>query len=327
MNIRKIIEQREREVFSEFASLSINSKGRGYPEEPDEIRTCFQVDRDRIIHSKAFKRLKNKTQVFIMPNNDHFMNRLTHTLETAQVSRTIAVALNLNETLAEAISYCHDLAHVACGHPGEEALNKMFHRGYDHENAVIRRVECLERRGKKRGLNLSAEVLEGASNHSGFDNKPKVGFKEGTITPYADKISYLVSDMENAIKAGIINEVPLSIQSALGNNKSSMMETMIKDIIYSSQDTPYVFMSDRIFEATCEFREFMFKNVYFSSICRKEADKAIRVIGEIYKHLQKNPELIPEDFDDVDIEQNIVDYISSMTDTYCFSLYKKFFFI
>lgn len=327
MQIREMIEERERQTLSEFATLAASSKGRTYEEEQDEIRTCFAVDRDRIIHSKAFKRLKGKTQVFIMPNNDHFMNRLTHTLEAAQVARTIAVALGLNETLAEAIMLGHDLAHSCYGHAGEEALDRLFHKGYQHESESIRRVEHLEKRNGKRGLNLTWEVLDGISNHSGFDNKPLASTKEGMIAPFADKIAYLVSDMENAIKAGIISDVPASVKKALGNTKGHMMDTMIKDIIYTSRETPYVRMSDNIFEVVTEFRKYMFKNVYFSDICRREAEKAHKIIEDLYNFFKMYPEEIPEDYDDEDIEQNIVDYIASMTDAYCTNLYKKYFFI
>lgn len=327
MTIREAIERKEANTLSKYATLSIDSKGRRKEEEPDEIRTCFAVDRDRIIHSKAFKRLKGKTQVFIMPQNDHFMNRLTHTLEAAQVARTIAVALNLNETLAEAIMLGHDLAHSCYGHAGEEALNRLFYKGYEHEKEAIRRIEHLERKNGKRGLNLSWEVLDGISSHSGFDNNPRASTKEGMIAPFADKIAYLVSDMENAIKAGIISDIPASVKKVLGDTKGQMMDTMIKDIIYTSQDTPYIRMSDLIFEATTDFRNYMFKHVYFSDICRREAEKAHKIIEDLYYFLKKHPEEIPETYDDEDLEQNIVDYIASMTDSYCTNLYKKYFFI
>jgi HD domain. len=286
MTIRELIEERERRTLSKYATLSCDSKGRSQPEDPDEVRTCFQVDRDRIIYSKAFKRLKGKTQVFIMPTNDHFENRLTHTLEAAQVARTIAVALNLNETLAEAIMLAHDVNHSAFGHAGEEALNELFYKGFDHQDSAIRRLERLEKRGSKRGLNLTFEVLDGVIHHSGFTNKPQAQTKEGTIAPFADKIAYLVNDMENAIKAGIISDIPASIKSVLGSTKSQMMDTMIKNIIYASQDTPYVHMSDKIFEIVYEFREFMYKNVYFSPICRRQVDKAIKIIRDLYNYLK-----------------------------------------
>lgn len=327
MTIREMIEERERRTLSKYATLSCNSKGRSKPEPPDEIRTCFQVDRDRIMYSKAFKRLKGKTQVFIMPNNDHFENRLTHTLEAAQIARTIAVALNLNEALAEAIMLAHDINHSAFGHAGEEALNELFYKGFDHQDSALRRLEHLEKRGNRRGLNLTFEVLDGVLNHSGFDNQPRASTKEGTIAPFADKIAYLVNDMENAIKAGIIDDIPAHIKAELGSTKSQMMDTMIKDIIYTSYDLPYVRMSDRMFEVVYEFREFMYKNVYFSPACRKQAEKAKKIIRDLYMYLKEHPEEIPDDYDDPDVEQNIVDYISSMTDNYCLNLYRKFFFV
>lgn len=327
MTIRELTEEKERRTLSKYATLASRSAGRTYKETPDEIRTCFAVDRDRIIHSKAFKRLKGKTQVFIMPSNDHFMNRLTHTLEAAQVARTIAVALNLNETLAEAIMLGHDLAHSCYGHAGEEALNYLFSEGYKHELEARRRIEHLEKRNGKRGLNLTWEVLDGISNHSGFDNKPHASTKEGMIAPFADKIAYLVSDMENAIKSGIIDDVPASIKKVLGETKGQMMDTMVKDIIYTSRDTPYIRMSDYIFEVTTEFRSFMFKNVYFSDICRREAEKAHKIIEDLFCFFKSYPEEIPECYDDNNLERNIVDYIASMTDSYATNLYKKYFII
>lgn len=327
MNIREKVEELEEKKLSKFATLARNSKGRGYEEEKDSIRTCFQIDRDRIIHSKAFKRLKGKTQVFIMPKDDHFMNRLTHTLEASQIARTIAVSLNLNETLTEAIMLGHDLAHACYGHPGEEALDALFHKGYDHEKEVIRRVEVLEKRGSTQGLNLSFEVIDGISNHSGFTNKPKASTKEGMIAPFADKIAYLSSDMENAIEAGIIGGIPKSIRNVLGDTKGQMIDVMVKDIIYTSYEEPNIRMSDEVFQAVDEFRNYMFENVYFSDICRSQAKKAKRIIKELYYFLKENPWEIPADYKDKCVEQNIVDYISSMTDRYVTELYKKYFFI
>jgi dGTPase len=327
MSIRERLEEREQNTLSEYATLSINSRGRQVQEDEDDIRTCFMVDRDRIIHSKAFRRLKGKTQVFISPLNDHYMTRMTHTLETAQVARTIAAALGLNETLAEAIMLAHDTNHSCFGHAGEEALDKLFSRGFNHEESVGRRLEYLEKRGKRRGLNLSWEVLDGAVNHSGLSKTPKASTMEGKIAPFADKVCYLVSDMENAINAGIIEEVPRYITKELGNTKGHMLDTMIKDIIKNSDGIPNITMSDRMFEVVSDFRKFMFKNVYFSKICRDQANKAIKIINDMYGYLLKHPEEIPVDYDDKDIEQNIVDYISSMTDQYAINLYRKFFFI
>lgn len=324
--IRKEIEEREAKYLSEFATLSANSKGRAVQENQDEVRTCFAVDRDRIIHSKAFKRLKGKTQVFINSKNDHFMNRLTHTLEAAQVARTIAVALNLNETLVEAIMLGHDLAHSCFGHAGEEILDTLFHKGYEHEKESKRRIEYLEKKNGKRGLNLSVEVLNGICNHSGFDNKPKASTKEGMIAPFADKIAYLVSDMENAITAGIIGDIPKSVKNVLGDTKGHIMDTMIKDVIYTSKNIPYIKMSKKIFQVAQEFRSYMFERVYFSDICRREAEKAHKIIRDLFQFLKHHPEEIPSEYTSEDIERNIVDYIASMTDNYCIDLYSRYFF-
>ncbi|MDD4804613.1 MAG: HD domain-containing protein [Candidatus Pacebacteria bacterium] len=328
MSIRESIEQRERETLSDFATLSSRSKGRTNPEKKqDEIRTCFQVDRDRIIYSKAFKRLKGKTQVFIMPQNDHFENRLSHTLKASQIARTIATALNLNEALAEAIMLAHDTGHSPFGHAGEEALNKLFHRGFDHQNCVIRRLEHLEKKGTRRGLNLSYEVLDGILHHSGFNNYPKAITKEGTIAPFADKIAYLTSDVQNAVKAGIVKDIPDKFKNCLGENESQMIDKMVLNIIRNSKTTTKIRMSDEMFEIVSSFREFMYQEVYFSKPLRKKANKVFKIIEDLYFHLKKYPENIPDDYDDSYLEQNIVDYISSMTDRYCLDLYQQFFFV
>lgn len=329
MCIREMVEEQEGKRLSPFATLSSSSKGRTVRESEDEIRTAFAVDRDRIIHSNAFRRLSGKTQVFILPmmpplGNDHYMTRMTHTLETAQVARSMAVALGLNETLAEAIMLAHDLAHTAFGHAGEEALNAIF--GYEHEASVVRRIEHLEKRNGNRGLNLSWEVLDGASNHSGFDNKPRAATMEGKLAPFADKIAYLVSDMDNAIQAGIITDVPQDIKNRLGQTKGQMMDTMIKDIIKNS-GLGEVRMSGEVFDATSCFREFMFKNVYFSDVCRRQAEKVHKIVEDLYHHLRTHPSEIPSDYDDAYVGQNAIDYIASMTDQYAIELYKKVFFV
>lgn len=325
--IREITEERERNTLSKFATLSCESDKRATPETPDEIRTCFAIDRDRIIHCNSFRRLKGKTQVFILPENDHYQTRMTHTLESAQIARTIAKALNLNEELAEAVMLLHDCSHVSFGHPGEEALNTCSPYGYEHEKALPRRVGYLEKRGQKRGLNLTHAVINGATNHSGLDNHPRAYTKEGNIAPFADKIAYLTSDMENAIKAGIITELPYSIRQELGDTKGQILDTVVKDLIYNSMDIPKIKLSEHIFECMMEFREFMYAKVYFSKRCRDEADKAIKIITDLYGYLLKHPESIPESYEDPDVHHRITDYISSMTDIYAVNLFKKFFML
>lgn len=320
VNIRALIEERENGM-SEFAFRSINSKGRPNKEDDDKNRTCFMVDRDRIIHSYSFRRLKDKSQVFIIPKQAHVMNRLSHTLEVAQVSRTIAKCLNLNEDLAESVALVHDLAHMPFAHPGEEALNAIHPAGFDHERFIERRVLVLDK------MNLTYEVLDGAMNHGGFGNNPKAATLEGQIVSFADKICYLTSDMQNALDQGLISDIPDAFKEGVGKTKGQIINRLVTDIIAQSYNKPKIQISSDIMELTLMFRKFMYQNVYYCEFCREQAEKAIRVVQEVYKHLQNNPGKIPEQYDDAILENRIVDYINSMTDNSCLDLFKSIFVI
>ena len=329
LNIRQRAEERE-EALSLFAVKSRQSRGRLKPEEPCPIRTAFQRDRDRIIHSKAFRRLKHKTQVFIAPLGDHYVTRLTHTLEVSQLARTIARALNLNEDLAEAISLGHDLGHTPFGHVGEEVLNELYHDGFKHNEQSRRVVELLEKDG--RGLNLTWEVRDGIKNHS----KPeedifgeswgKVATLEGEVCRIADAIAYINHDIGDAIRAGIITEdnLPLSAVVVLGRFHSQRINTMVCDIIVNSwaatgTDTtakPTIRMSHKVAEASNELRRFLFERVYYVRSAHKEAEKAREVVRELYQYFVKHEERLPPEYRlySDERQRRVVDYIAGMTD-------------
>jgi len=291
LNIRQKTEERE-ESLSRYAAKSRQSRGRFKDEEPCPVRTDFQRDRDRIIHSKAFRRLKHKTQVFIAPLGDHYVTRLTHTLEVSQIARTISRALNLNEDLTEAIALGHDLGHTPFGHVGEEVLNELYHHGFKHNEQSLRVVDLLEKDGQ--GLNLTWEVRDGIVNHS----KTRVGILgqdwgevntlEGEVCKIADTVAYINHDIGDAIRAGIISErdLPLSAITVLGNSHSQRINTMVCDIIDFSwavrgdniKDSPTIGMSPQILEATNTLREFLFDRVYNVHAAQKEAKKAREVV-------------------------------------------------
>ena len=317
MNIREIIENKENLTLSEFAAKSVNSKGREIYEEPDEMRTCYARDRDRIIHSHAFRREKHKTQVFILPNNDHIMDRLTHTLEVNQVAKTIAVALSLNETLAEAIALGHDTAHTCFGHAGESALNELSKKygkhGYSHAEEAKRRLNLLS------GLNLTTETMDGILKHSGLSNTPSAITLEGQIAPFADKIAYLTSDFENAISMGLIGgfeELPKEITNTLGLTKREMINTLIKSIINNSYNKPFISMDEEIYEAFKEFREFNFKNIYYNPVLVESNKRCKLIVNSLFEYYLTYPDKLPEITEKNDMVQSVIDYISGMTDKY-----------
>ena len=333
LNIRQLKEQEELKNLSEYATPSVKSRGRSREEPPDEIRTCFRVDCDRIRFSRSFHFTRDKTQVFINREGcDHYETRMTHILYAANIAREIAECLKLNQALAEAILFGHDCGHTPYGHAGEEALDALFPGGFSHTEHAIRTLEHLEKRNGKEDL-TNYEVKDGILNHSYFDNKAHAITKEKYCT-FADKFAYLVCDFRNAIKAGMIKVdsrgipvIPEKFIKKLGDTPGHMLDTMVKDVVYNSMDTPFVQMSDEMFEVVSDFRNFMFENIYFSKVCRNEAKKAIDAISKMYEHLVKNPHLVPEDYDDPDIERNVTDYIASMTDGYFRNLYKEYFII
>lgn len=326
MSIRLYIEELEEKNLCEFAQLSKNSRGRSRPEEKCDIRTDFQRDRDRIVYSKAFRRLKHKTQVFISPEGDHYRTRLTHTLEVSQIARTIARSLRLNEDLTEAIALGHDLGHTPFGHAGERVLDTVCSKGFKHNEQSVRVVSCLEK--DRQGLNLTSEVLDGILCHTG-EQMPLT--QEGRIVRFADKIAYINHDIEDAIRGGILTDtnIPEDISDILGRTPSARINNMIVNIICSSPDGRGIRMSDEFQEATNKLRNFMFENVYIGSAAKKEEAKAERMIAELYSFLMKNPGVLPEDFQIYDrngsLEQTVADYIAGMTDRYAVKKFKEIF--
>ncbi|RLC64096.1 MAG: deoxyguanosinetriphosphate triphosphohydrolase [Chloroflexi bacterium] len=330
-NIRQLTEERE-ESLSPYAVKSKSSLGRLKYEEPCPIRTAFQRDRDRIIHTKAFRRLKHKTQVFIAPLGDHFVTRLTHTLEVAQIARTIARALNLNEDLTEAIALGHDLGHTPFGHVGEEVLNKLYYQGFRHNEQSLRVVDCLENDGL--GLNLTWEVRDGILNHS----KTKIDILgrdwgevhtlEGEVVKIADAIAYINHDIGDAIRAGIITEddLPPSTLTILGHSHSKRINTMVSDIIDNSwaargeetMSRPTIGMSPQILEATNTLRDFLFDRVYSVRSAEEEARRAREVIRALYEYFNMHEDRLPPEYSvgADEVERRVVDYIAGMTDQY-----------
>ncbi|HTY82431.1 MAG TPA: deoxyguanosinetriphosphate triphosphohydrolase [Dehalococcoidales bacterium] len=340
LHIRQLTEQRE-ELLSPNAVKSKNSRGREIPEEPDPVRTCFQRDSDRIIHSHSFRRLKHKTQAFIAPLGDHYVTRLTHTMEVQQIARTIARALNLNEDLTEAIALGHDLGHTPFGHVGEDVLNELFPDGFKHNEQSLRVVEKLEKDGE--GLNLTWEVRDGIVRHS-KSNKGiilgegwgPVGTIEGEIVKISDAVAYINHDIEDAIRAGVITQksLPQSAIKTLGERHSQRVNTMVCDIIESSWDVrvgdiikkrPAIRMSQPVIEAAEELNSFLFKNVYDVQSARKETAKARGVLRFLYDYYVNNEAKLPPEYNRKSdtIQRRVVDYISGMTDQFALNKAKE----
>ncbi len=337
LNIRQISEERE-ESLSPYAVKSKLSQGRLRHEEPCPIRTVFQRDRDRTIHCKAFRRLKHKTQVFIAPLGDHYVTRLTHTLEVSQIARTIARALNLNEDLTEAIALGHDLGHTPFGHVGEDVLNELYHQGFRHNEQSLRVVDLLEKDGQ--GLNLTWEVRDGVLNHSKTrvdilgEKWGKVNTLEGEVCKIADIVAYINHDIDDAIRAGIITErdLPLSAIRILGIYHSQRINTMVSDIIDNSwaatgcdtikTDKPAISMSPQILEATNNLRDFLFERVYNLQSAQEEAKRARETMCLLYNHLKEHEDKLPLEYRAYsdDTERRVVDYIAGMTDQYALRL-------
>ncbi len=324
MTIREMYENLEKEMLSKYACLSVNTKGRQMYEEKCPIRTDFARDKDRIIHSKAFRRLKHKTQVFISPDNDHFRTRLTHTLEVSQIARTIARALKLNEDLTEAICVGHDLGHTPFGHIGETMLNELSPNGFKHYKQSLRVVDCIEKDGK--GLNLTYEVRDGILNHTG-DNQPET--YEGIIVKYADKFAYLNHDIDDAIRAGMLSveDIPQKFLDSLGRTHSGRINTLISDIITQTNRHNVICMTEELERNMYELKKFMFDNVYVKFHSQNERVKM--VIEKIYNYVKMYPEKLPEDYkkllDNADIDTVACDYIASMSDGYIIKMYNELF--
>jgi len=337
MTIRDQTENIEKQILHPKAKKSLESKGRLFPEKEGSIRTCFQRDRDRIIHSKAFRRLKHKTQVFLAPKGDHYRTRLTHVLEVSQIARTIAKALRLNEDLTEAIALGHDLGHPPFGHAGEAVLNEIYSGGFDHCKQSLRVVNVLERKGK--GLNLTYEVRDGILTHSKGKGEIIPRKKEllaetleGQIVRISDIIAYVNHDLDDALRAGVItvDEIPKEISETLGDNHSKRIDTMVKDVIYSTMDIDYnhINMSENIMNMVYKLRDFLFKNVYESEQVIKESKKAKKILKDLYEYYLKCPEEILLDIPK-DIKPNkyrlACDFIAGMTDSFALMTYERIF--
>lgn len=313
--------EKEREFLSPYAKKSQESAGRLKEEEPCPMRTDFQRDRDRIIYSKAFRRLKNKTQVFFAPDGDHYMSRLTHTLDVCQISRSLARCLSLNEDLCEAIALGHDLGHTPFGHVGERALEELSPYGFNHAEQSLRIVDILEKDGK--GLNLTYEVRDGIRNHSSSGRPSTL---EGVVVSYADRIAYINHDIEDAIRAGFLkeDELPKEAVKVFGRDTSKRINTAVSDIVRSSEGQPFVKMSGEKEEALKELRTFMFEHVY-ERANKLIQDNAQRLIKTLYSHFTAHPDEIPFPYDRTDTPRAVSDYLSSMTDHYAISLFRSLY--
>ena len=327
-SIREMAEEREYEVLSPYAAHAGDSKGRDREEPQCDIRTVYQRDRDRILHSKSFRRLAHKTQVFIAPMGDHYRTRLTHTLEVSQLSRTIAKALRLNDDLCDAIALGHDLGHTPFGHTGERVLNEICPLGFAHFRQSIRVVEVLEKNGE--GLNLTWEVRDGILNHRTSGHPSTL---EGQIVRFCDKIAYINHDIDDAERAGILSEedIPKTYREILGGSTRDRLNTLIHDVIYSSLDRSDIRMSPEIEEAMMELRKFMFDHVYLNSVAKKEEGKVSRMITMLYQYYEKHVDEMPQEYIDLIKKKGqpeprvVCDYISGMTDQYSISKFQELF--
>ena len=325
MNPREISENNERLILSEFATLSVNTKGRRREEEKCELRTDFQRDRDRIIHCKAFRRLKHKTQVFLSPESDHYRTRLTHTLEVSQIARTVARALRLNEDLTEAIALAHDLGHTPFGHAGERAINSLVEGGFTHFEQGVRVCEVLEKGGV--GLNLTAEVLDGILNHTRGD---WASTPEGKIVRFSDRIAYINHDIDDAISAGIIteNDLPKEATEYLGNKKSKRINSLVKSLVENSRgaDIKMDSETEKYYEI---MHKFLFDSVYTNPVAKSEEKKVGGIIEGIYEHIMKHPEKLVGEYKSVletdGISRAAADYIAGMTDHFAVATFDNIY--
>lgn len=328
MTIREQTEQLELSIFSPYAACSLYSRGRDRQEEPCDIRTVYQRDRDRILHCKSFRRLKQKTQVFLIPEGDHYRTRLTHTLEVSQLARTIAKALRLNEDLVDAIALGHDLGHTPFGHAGERALNEVCPSGFTHVEQSVRVVELLEKGGE--GLNLTWEVRDGIRNHR-TSGRPQT--LEGQIVRYCDKIAYLNHDIDDAERAGILKDgdIPKESREMIGDTARRRLNTLIHDVVRHSEGQDHITMSAEMEQAMRDLKAFMFRRVYCNAEAKHEEDKAVRMIQELYGYYNDHPEVLPDEYQFLMREKGeprervVCDYIAGMTDPYSIKKYTDLF--
>lgn len=318
--------EREKSTLSPYAFLTCNTKGRDKPYVPCRIRTEFQRDRDKIIHSKAFRRLMHKTQVFLLPQDEHYRTRMTHTLEVTQIARIIARALRLNEDLTEAIALGHDLGHTPFGHAGEAAMRKLYSHDFAHSAQSVRVAEKIEKDGL--GLNLTAEVKDGILNHTGSDLASTL---EGVVVKFADRIAYINHDIDDACRAGImsLDDIPDHILKTLGRGHSERINAMVSAVITASTDMPVISMTPEIGKATDELRAFLFRNVYTNPVAKGEEEKAKVMLEELYEYYVDHPDKLPEPYNSImsneGVPRAVCDFISSMTDRYAIDLYTSLF--
>lgn len=324
LNLREQYELREKELLSDKAVLSINSQGREREEEKCDMRTDFQRDRDRIIHSKSFRRLKHKTQVFLSPESDHYRTRLTHTLEVAQIARTISRALRLNEDLTEAIALGHDLGHTPFGHAGERALAEITGDNFTHYSQSVRVCKFIEKNGK--GLNLTAEVLDGIMCHTKGEWAKTL---EGRVVRFSDRIAYINHDIDDAIRAGIItaDDLPKEAVKLLGNSKSARINSMVTSVVNNSNED--IKMDEDTFEVYEMLHTFLFDRVYRNPVAKGEESKVFGIIKGLYDYFLENPEKLSNEYLEIlkrdGVNRAVTDYVAGMTDHYAVETYKNIY--
>jgi dGTPase len=325
LNARERTEEIERQTLSDGAVLSSETKGREREEEPDHLRAAFQLDRDRIVNSKAFRRLKHKTQVFVSPEGDHYRVRLTHTLEVAQIGRTAARALRLNEDLTEAIALGHDLGHTPFGHLGEEALTPFLGRSFRHNEQSLRVVDHLEREG--RGLNLTWEVRDGILNHTW--SMPLPSTLEGQVARFADRIAYVNHDVDDAIRAGLLDptDMPGNVTRVLGSSHGRRIDTLVTDLVGQSEKSGEIRLSERVLAALHELRDFLFQRVYLRPESAEEQHKAVELVRSLFSYYLEHPEVVPHEYRTTpdDLPTHVADYIAGMTDRFALRAYEQLF--
>ena len=337
MTVREEIEMREMSGLNPMAMLANKSGGRQLQEDPDPIRTCFMIDRDRVVHSKSFRRLKHKTQVFVAPPGDHYRTRLTHTLEVNQIAKTIGVGLNLNIDLIEAIALAHDVGHTPFAHSGEQILDELTGGHFRHNENSIRVLTRVEQHRDRCGLNLSAEVLDGVLHHSGYGKGEKRAYTlEGQVIRISDKIAYVQHDIDDSIRAGLLTleQIPQEFLDVLGTTHSQRIATLVTDTIYNTRrlmaaGSPMVEPSPVIERALLGLREFMFDNIYRGSVCKAERSRAMFIIANLFDYYKKFPNKMSPVYlqiaEEEGLERAVVDYISGMSDAYCVTLFKDIY--
>lgn len=326
MTIREQNELREKQYLSPYAAAAVDSAGRDREEAECDVRTCYQKDRDRILHCTAFRRLKHKTQVFLAPTGDHYRTRLTHTLEVSQIARTIGKALWLNEDLIEAIALGHDLGHTPFGHAGEKALNAICPLGFSHNEQSVRVVEVVEKNGK--GLNLTKEVRDGILNHK---TTCRPSTLEGQVVRFSDKIAYLHHDIDDAIRAGILTEehIPAELRQKLGGDSKERLNTFVHDVIRNSMDKEIIGMSQSCSDAMTELRSFMFRHVYTNPLAKSEEIKGISMVQKLYEYYMGHTHKLTDSYlerasiSEEERMRAVCDYVAGMTDQFAIETFEE----